>query len=186
MTVILTVHDEVLTEAPGYFHEYLSTPPVTSLAWTLDLPLSSGEFGAYHHKNNRSLHAHDWCVLLFVYTQNGWGSGCMKTRSNIMLDDQIKRILSEIAKQQGDSLSDQINRRLSASLTLEERIGEKPEWMKHMEPYIATHFANMEIPLPPELQIIQDQLDNADSAISQILRVKDYLREKFNEVAKNI
>lgn len=47
---LLTVHDEVLTEAPDYFHEHLSTPLATSLAWTLDLPLSSGEFGAYHHK----------------------------------------------------------------------------------------------------------------------------------------
>lgn len=110
----------------------------------------------------------------------------MKTRSNIMLDDQIKRILSEIAKQQGDSLSDQINRRLSDSLTLEERLGEKPEWMKHMEPYIATHFANMDIPLPPELQVIQDQMDNIDKAISPALQVKDYLREKFNEVVKSM
>lgn len=105
----------------------------------------------------------------------------MKTRSNIMLDNQLKRILVDIAKKQGDSLSNQINRRLSASITFEERMGEKPEWMKNIEPYVATHFASMGIKLPPELQCIQDQMDSIDEVLSHILGVKDFLREKFNE-----
>ncbi|UIA90042.1 DNA polymerase [Erwinia tracheiphila] len=51
--IILTVHDEVLTEAPDttdYSHEHLSTLLATNPAWALDLPLSAGGFEARHYR----------------------------------------------------------------------------------------------------------------------------------------
>lgn len=53
--IILTVHDEVLTEAPNtadYSHEHLSTLLATNPAWALDLPLSAGGFEAYRYKKD--------------------------------------------------------------------------------------------------------------------------------------
>ena len=53
--IILTVHDEVLTEAPDtadYSHEHLSTLLATNPAWALDLPLSAGGFEAYHYRKD--------------------------------------------------------------------------------------------------------------------------------------
>ncbi|ARF49148.1 DNA polymerase [Pantoea stewartii] len=51
--IILTVHDEVLTEAPDttdYSHEHLSTLLATNPEWALDLPLSAGGFEARHYR----------------------------------------------------------------------------------------------------------------------------------------
>lgn len=53
--IILTVHDEVLTEAPDtadYSHEHLSTLLATNPAWALDLPLSAGGFEACHYRKD--------------------------------------------------------------------------------------------------------------------------------------
>lgn len=53
--IILTVHDEVLTEAPDtadYSHEHLSILLATNPAWALDLPLSAGGFEAYHYRKD--------------------------------------------------------------------------------------------------------------------------------------
>lgn len=53
--IILTVHDEVLTEAPDtadYSHEHLSTLLANNPAWALDLPLSAGGFEAYHYRKD--------------------------------------------------------------------------------------------------------------------------------------
>ncbi|WP_291972957.1 DNA polymerase [Candidatus Symbiopectobacterium sp.] len=51
--IILTVHDEILTEAPDhsdYSHEHLSIRLATNPAWALDLPLSAGGFEAYRYR----------------------------------------------------------------------------------------------------------------------------------------
>lgn len=51
--IILTVHDEILTEAPDhpdFSHEHLSTLLATNPAWALDLPLSAGGFEALRYK----------------------------------------------------------------------------------------------------------------------------------------
>lgn len=51
--IILTVHDEVLTEAPDttdYSHDHLSTLLATNPAWALDLPLSAGGFEANRYR----------------------------------------------------------------------------------------------------------------------------------------
>lgn len=53
--IILTVHDEVLTEAPDtadYSHEHLSTLLATNPTWALDLPLSAGGFEACHYRKD--------------------------------------------------------------------------------------------------------------------------------------
>ncbi|MGL9719960.1 DNA polymerase I [Symbiopectobacterium sp.] len=53
--IILTVHDEVLTEAPDiadYSHGHLSTLLATNPAWALDLPLSAGGFEACHYRKD--------------------------------------------------------------------------------------------------------------------------------------
>ncbi|MDC9593535.1 DNA polymerase [Xenorhabdus sp. IM139775] len=53
--IVLTVHDEVLTEAPdtlGYSHEHLSTLLATNPDWAPDLPLSAGGFEAYRYKKS--------------------------------------------------------------------------------------------------------------------------------------
>ncbi|MBD2786553.1 DNA polymerase I [Xenorhabdus sp. DI] len=53
--IVLTVHDEVLTEAPdtlGYSHEHLSTLLATTPDWAPDLPLSAGGFEAYRYKKD--------------------------------------------------------------------------------------------------------------------------------------
>ncbi|KMV67436.1 DNA polymerase I [bacteria symbiont BFo2 of Frankliniella occidentalis] len=51
--IVLTVHDEVLTEVPDiadYSHEHLSTLLATNPAWALDLPLSAGGFESLRYK----------------------------------------------------------------------------------------------------------------------------------------
>ncbi|MBD2782510.1 DNA polymerase [Xenorhabdus szentirmaii] len=53
--IVLTVHDEVLTEAPdtlNYSHEHLSTLLSTNPDWAPDLPLSAGGFEAYRYKKD--------------------------------------------------------------------------------------------------------------------------------------
>ncbi|MGJ0638236.1 DNA polymerase [Xenorhabdus bovienii] len=51
--IVLTVHDEVLTEAPDvldYSHEHLSTLLAINPSWALDLPLNAGGFESYRYK----------------------------------------------------------------------------------------------------------------------------------------
>ncbi|OKP02582.1 DNA polymerase [Xenorhabdus eapokensis] len=51
--IVLTVHDEVLTEAPDtpdYSHEHLSSLLATNPDWAPDLPLSAGGFEAYRYR----------------------------------------------------------------------------------------------------------------------------------------
>ncbi|WP_242425317.1 DNA polymerase [Xenorhabdus bovienii] len=51
--IVLTVHDEVLTEAPdtpNYSHEHLSTLLATNPDWALDLPLNAGGFESYRYR----------------------------------------------------------------------------------------------------------------------------------------
>lgn len=53
--IVLTVHDEVLTEAldnPAFNHEHLSELLATNPKWALDLPLSAGGFEAYHYRKD--------------------------------------------------------------------------------------------------------------------------------------
>lgn len=53
--IILTVHDELLTETPDtadYSHEQLSTLLATTPAWAVGLPLSAGGFEAFRYKKD--------------------------------------------------------------------------------------------------------------------------------------
>ncbi len=53
--IVLTVHDEVITEAPdnpNYSHETLSTLLATNPAWADGLPLNAGGFEAYHYRKD--------------------------------------------------------------------------------------------------------------------------------------
>lgn len=53
--IVLTVHDEVLTEAPDstdFSHEQLSALLATNPPWAPDLPLSAGGFEAYHYRKD--------------------------------------------------------------------------------------------------------------------------------------
>ena len=53
--IVLTVHDEVITEAPdkdSYFHEQLSRLLSTNPEWAPDLPLNAGGFEAYHYRKD--------------------------------------------------------------------------------------------------------------------------------------
>ncbi|HCU0880197.1 DNA polymerase [Morganella morganii] len=53
--IVLTVHDEVLTEAPDstdFSHEQLSALLATNPPWASDLPLSAGGFEAYHYRKD--------------------------------------------------------------------------------------------------------------------------------------
>ncbi|MDC9588868.1 DNA polymerase [Xenorhabdus sp. XENO-10] len=53
--IVLTVHDEVLTEAPDtpdYSHEHLSSLLATNPDWAPDLPLSAGGFEAYRYRKD--------------------------------------------------------------------------------------------------------------------------------------
>ncbi|MDC9589689.1 DNA polymerase [Xenorhabdus sp. XENO-10] len=53
--IVLTVHDEVLTEAPDtvdYSHEHLSNLLATNPDWAPDLPLSAGGFEAYRYRKD--------------------------------------------------------------------------------------------------------------------------------------
>ncbi|KER02850.1 DNA polymerase I [Photorhabdus temperata] len=53
--IVLTVHDEVLTEAqdtPDFTHEHLSSLLSTNPDWALDLPLNAGGFEAYHYRKD--------------------------------------------------------------------------------------------------------------------------------------
>ncbi|CDH22402.1 putative DNA polymerase from bacteriophage origin [Xenorhabdus bovienii str. kraussei Becker Underwood] len=53
--IVLTVRDEVLTEAPDtpdYTHEHLSTLLATNPDWALDLPLNAGGFEAHRYRKD--------------------------------------------------------------------------------------------------------------------------------------
>ncbi|MGJ0624126.1 DNA polymerase [Xenorhabdus bovienii] len=53
--IVLTVHDEVLTEAPDvldYSHEHLSTLLAINPSWALDLPLNAGGFEAHRYRKD--------------------------------------------------------------------------------------------------------------------------------------
>ncbi len=53
--IVLTVHDEVITEAPDkdfYFHDQLSRLLATNPVWVPDLPLNAGGFEAYHYRKD--------------------------------------------------------------------------------------------------------------------------------------
>jgi len=53
--IVLTVHDEVITEAPDkdfYFHDQLSRLLATNPPWAPDLPLNAGGFEAYHYRKD--------------------------------------------------------------------------------------------------------------------------------------
>lgn len=53
--IVLTVHDEVITEAPDkdfYFHDQLSRLLATNPVWAPDLPLNAGGFEAYHYRKD--------------------------------------------------------------------------------------------------------------------------------------
>ena len=53
--IVLTVHDEVLTEASDstdFSHEQLSALLATNPPWASDLPLSAGGFEAYHYRKD--------------------------------------------------------------------------------------------------------------------------------------
>ncbi|MBW5406903.1 DNA polymerase [Morganella morganii] len=53
--IVLTVHDEVLTEAPDstdFSHEQLSALLATNPPWAPDLPLRAGGFEAYHYRKD--------------------------------------------------------------------------------------------------------------------------------------
>lgn len=53
--IVLTVHDEVITEAPdndSYSHESLSALLATNPAWADGLPLNAGGFEAYHYRKD--------------------------------------------------------------------------------------------------------------------------------------
>ncbi len=82
------------------------------------------------------------------------------------------------------SLSDLINQRLSGSLSVEERIGEKPEWMRNLDPYLANHFSNIELPLPSPLKEYQEKMDEIDSIINDMMVLKEYFRAKFYDEIK--
>ncbi|MFV1343873.1 hypothetical protein, partial [Klebsiella pneumoniae] len=81
-------------------------------------------------------------------------------------------------------LSDLINQRLSGSLSVEERIGEKPEWMRNLDPYLANHFSNIELPLPSPLKEYQEKMDEIDSIINDMMVLKEYFRAKFYDEIK--
>ncbi|HIF6757395.1 TPA: DNA polymerase I [Serratia marcescens] len=53
--IVLTVHDEVITEAPDkdfYFHDQLNRLLATNPSWAPDLPLNAGGFEAYHYRKD--------------------------------------------------------------------------------------------------------------------------------------
>ncbi|EMC1043126.1 DNA polymerase I [Serratia marcescens] len=53
--IVLTVHDEVITETPDkdfYFHDQLSRLLATNPTWAPDLPLNAGGFEAYHYRKD--------------------------------------------------------------------------------------------------------------------------------------
>ncbi|MGP1774449.1 hypothetical protein ACST8Y_27825, partial [Klebsiella pneumoniae] len=93
----------------------------------------------------------------------------MRERTNIMLDIGLKQSLQRLSNKTKMSLSDLINQRLSGSLSVEERIGEKPEWMRNLDPYLANHFSNIELPLPSPLKEYQEKMDEIDSIINDMM-----------------
>jgi hypothetical protein len=110
--------------------------------------------------------------------------GVMRERTNIMLDIGLKQSLQRLSNKTKMSLSDLINQRLSGSLSVEERIGEKPEWMRNLDPYLANHFSNIELPLPSPLKEYQEKMDEIDSIINDMMVLKEYFRAKFYDEIK--
>ena len=52
---VLTVHDEVITEAPDlpeFNHEHLSSLLATNPEWAIDLPLAAAGFESYRYKKD--------------------------------------------------------------------------------------------------------------------------------------
>ena len=108
----------------------------------------------------------------------------MRERTNIMLDIGLKQSLQRLSNKTKMSLSDLINQRLSGSLSVEERIGEKPEWMRNLDPYLDNNFSNIELPLPSPLKEYQEKMDEIDSIINDMMVLKEYFRAKFYDEIK--
>ncbi|MGG4686603.1 hypothetical protein [Proteus mirabilis] len=105
----------------------------------------------------------------------------MREKTNIMLDEGLKKTLSRIAKKNNTSLSDQINKRLSNSLTLDEKMGDKPEWMNDLNPKLQEYWANVDMTLPEPLNTYQKKMDEIDDLINHMLALKEYFRGEYDK-----
>lgn len=110
----------------------------------------------------------------------------MRERTNIMLEKGLKQALQRIADNSKMSLSDLINQRISGTVTIEERLGEEPEWMKNIPPYLVNQLSEWNISLPEPLKEYQEKMDEIDSIINNMMVLKEYFRMKFQDKVKSM
>ncbi len=106
-------------------------------------------------------------------------------RLNLAIESELYNSLKQIAARKNISVTKLINERLNQSLTLEERLGKKPEWQIKMEEAGFDRFFP-ELPLPKPLLWYQNEINHIDSVISLLLRRKDVVQTAFNDEVKNM
>ncbi|MDR5020238.1 hypothetical protein RF657_17865 [Yersinia rochesterensis] len=106
-------------------------------------------------------------------------------RLNLAIEYELYNALKQIAAHKNISVTKLINGRLSQSLTLEERLGKKPEWLLKMEDAGIDRFFP-EISLPEPLLWYQNEINHIDSVISLLLKRKDIVQAAFNGEVKNM
>lgn len=106
-------------------------------------------------------------------------------RLNLAIESKLYRSLKQIAAHKNISVTKLINDRLNESLTLEERLGEKPEWLLKMEEAGLDHFFS-DIPLPEPLRWYQDEINHLESMINLLLKRKSVVQKAFNDEVKSM
>jgi len=106
-------------------------------------------------------------------------------RLNLAIESELYHSLKQIAAHKNISVTKLINDRLNQSLTLEERLGKKPEWLLKMEEAGLDRFFP-DIPLPEPLRWYQDEINHLDSMINLLLKRKDAVQTAFNDEVKSM
>ena len=106
-------------------------------------------------------------------------------RLNLAIDTQLFETLKQIATSKNISVTKLINDRLDQSLTLEERLGKKPEWLEKMEAAGVAEWVDF-VKLPESLQWYQDEINHLDETIEKHLRRKELVQAAFNAEVKKL
>jgi hypothetical protein len=106
-------------------------------------------------------------------------------RLNLAIDAELYQLLKQIAAHRNISVTKLINERLNESLTLEERLGKKPEWLLKMEEAGLDRFFP-DIPLPEPLRWYQDEINHIDATINLLQKRKGVVQTAFNDEVKSM
>ena len=127
------------------------------------------------------------CACIGTHILDGGSVRMTTQRLNLAIESELYRTLKLIAAHKNTSVTKLINCRLNQSLTLEERLGQKPEWLLKMEEAgLAPDRFFPDIPLPERLRWYQDEINHLDSIINLLQKRKEVVQMAFNDEVKSM